>query len=87
MDSDEDNEQPKQPVRRLHQPHTHWGRHNTKMQLKKFKDPELKTAEQISKKRARAEKIKNRETSSRMRNELKRKKAMAKKKGNKGKGK
>lgn len=85
VESDDDDQDSKPPVR-LHQPHTHWGRHNTKLEMKKMRDPEIKSADQINKRRSRLEKIKNREVASRHRNEHKRKKAMAKKK-NKGKGK
>ncbi|XP_063701524.1 ATP-dependent RNA helicase DDX54 [Culicoides brevitarsis] len=69
-DSDED-----VPILRKMHPNTHWGRHNAKEDLKKHLDPDLKTAEQIQKKRLRKEKIMAREKAAKMRNDAKRKNA------------
>lgn len=70
-------------ARKFH-PHTHWGRHNAKTDMKKFQDPDLKSAEQIVKKRVRKEKNLSREKNARMRNQQKRKNS-AKKRMSKGK--
>lgn len=78
MESEDEDEKP--PVR-FRQTHTHWGRHNAKLQMKNSRDPELKSVEQINKKRSRLEKIKNRELNAKHRKEQKRKKSSSKKKG------
>ncbi|XP_070498197.1 ATP-dependent RNA helicase DDX54 [Chironomus tepperi] len=59
-------------------PHTSWGRHNAKVDLKKRLDPELKTRDQLIKQRTRKQKLQAREMSSKMKNDAKRKRAAAK---------
>lgn len=78
VDSDDDDMKPQ--MRKGH-PHTHWGRHNAKVDNLKRIDPELKNKEQLMKQRIRKERIKSRETASKQKNDQKRKKAMAKKAG------
>lgn len=65
-------------------PNTHWGRHNAKLEMKKMKDPDLQSAEQIAKKRVRTEKLQSKEKAARMRNLQKRKNSL-KKRMSKGK--
>ena len=67
-------------------PHTSWGRHNAKVEMKKRLDPELKTRDQLFKQRMKKQKLQAREVSSKMKNDAKRKRA-ASKKASKGKGK
>ncbi|KAG5670366.1 hypothetical protein PVAND_000637 [Polypedilum vanderplanki] len=86
LDNDgESDEETLKPQIKNH-PHTHWGKHNAKVEMRKRIDPELKTKEQLMKQRIRKDKIKARETSSRMRNEAKRKRSASKRAAkNKGK--
>lgn len=60
-------------------PHTHWGRHNAKVEAKKRLDPELKNREQLFKQRMKKQQQQSRETAAKLRNDAKRKKAAAKK--------
>lgn len=60
-------------------PHTHWGRHNAKMDLKRTKDGDLVNKDQLVKKRLRLEHLKERENRGRLKNEMKRKKSLTKK--------
>jgi ATP-dependent RNA helicase DDX54/DBP10 len=75
-DSDDDNAVLKPQIR--HNIHTHWGRHNAKVERKKMIDPELKNKDQLMKQRLRKEKLQARELSSKMRNDAKRKRSAAK---------
>lgn len=77
-ESDEDDVKPQ--IKRGH-PHTHWGRHNAKVDHLKRIDPELKNKEQMMKQRVRKERMQSRELASKQRNEQKRKRAMSKKAG------
>lgn len=79
-EADSDNEEMKPQMRKGH-PHTHWGRHNAKVDQMKRIDPELKNKEQLMKQRVRKERMQSRELASKQRNEQKRKKAMSKKAG------
>lgn len=85
-EADSDDQDSKSVVRKSH-PHTHWGRHNAKLDGKNRQDPEMKSADQLVKKRIRSETLKHKEMQSKQRNDVKRKKAMSKKKNDKGKGK
>lgn len=79
-EADSDNDDMK-PQMRLGHPHTHWGRHNAKVdQLKKI-DPEMKNKEQLMKRRVRKERMQSKELASKQRNDQKRKRAMSKKAG------
>lgn len=75
---DSDGDDALKPQIKSSHPHTHWGRHNAKMDLKKRIDPELKNKDQLMKLRMKKHKMQARETSARMRNEFKRKRAAAK---------
>uniref|UniRef100_A0A336K2U4 RNA helicase n=1 Tax=Culicoides sonorensis TaxID=179676 RepID=A0A336K2U4_CULSO len=83
LERERDNDEDVPNARKFH-PHTHWGRHNAKIDMKKHRDPDLLSAEQIVKKRVRKEKIMSREKSARLRNMQKRKNS-AKKRMSKGK--
>lgn len=78
-DSD-DGEEESKPMGKSNQPHTHWGRHNAKVNLMKRIDPELKTKDQLMKNRIRKHKMESRENSSKLRNDAKRKRSAAKQK-------
>lgn len=80
MDSDDDDNDMKPQIRRR-DVHTHWGRHNAKVERRKVLDHEIKNKEVVMKQRMRKEKLKNRENASRIKNDQKRKRAMARKKG------
>jgi ATP-dependent RNA helicase DDX54/DBP10 len=80
IESDDDNDNFKQQMKRK-DVHTHWGRHNAKVEKKKLIDHELKNKDQLMKQRVRKEKLKSREAASKMRNDQKRKRAMARKAG------
>lgn len=69
------------PQFRKREVHTHWGRHNAKVETLKRIDPELKNKEQLMKQRMRKERVQSRELAAKQRNEQKRKKAMNKKAG------
>lgn len=77
---DSDDETMKPQMRKGH-PHTHWGRHNAKVDHMKRIDPELKNKEQLMKQRLRKERVQSREVAAKQRNEQKRKRAMNKKAG------
>lgn len=79
-EADSDHEEMKPQFKKGH-PHTHWGRHNAKVDHMKRIDPELKNKEQLMKQRMRKERVQSRELASKQRNEHKRKRAMAKKAG------
>lgn len=79
-DADSDDGDMKPQMRRGH-PHTHWGRHNAKVDHMKRIDPELKNKEQLMKLRARKERLQSREVASKQKNDQKRKRAMSKKAG------
>uniref|UniRef100_A0A182XYY8 RNA helicase n=1 Tax=Anopheles stephensi TaxID=30069 RepID=A0A182XYY8_ANOST len=74
------------PIVQRQYPHTHWGRHNAKADLRKLRDLDLKTPEQIVKKRLEKETKQEREKAARLKNIQRKKRALAKRKG-KGKGK
>ncbi|XP_055608776.1 ATP-dependent RNA helicase DDX54 [Uranotaenia lowii] len=74
------------PLPKRDYPHTHWGRHNAKMDLKRSRDTDLKTADQIVKRRMQKETKLAREKAAQLRNVARKKKALGKKMG-KGKGK
>jgi ATP-dependent RNA helicase DDX54/DBP10 len=76
-DSDDDDEGAKPPSRGIH-PHTHWGRHNAKTEMKKRIDPELKSKDQLLKQRLKKQKMQQREVSAKQRNDAKRKRAASK---------
>lgn len=80
VQADSDNEEMK-PQMRNRDVHTHWGRHNAKVEKMKRIDPELKSKEILMKIRLKKQKTQSREVASKQRNEHKRKKAMAKKAG------
>ncbi|ETN66933.1 DEAD box ATP-dependent RNA helicase [Anopheles darlingi] len=61
-------------------PHTHWGRHNAKADLRKLRDMDLKTPEQIVKNRLEKDKKLSREKAARLKNIARKKKALARKK-------
>lgn len=77
MDSDDDDNMKPQILKR--DVHTHWGRHNAKVQQRKVMDHEIKNKEQLMKQRVRKEKLKTREAASKQKNDQKRKRAMARK--------
>lgn len=79
-DDDSDDEEMKPQKLKSH-PHTHWGRHNAKVDNMKRIDPELKNKEQLMKQRVRKERMQSRELASKQRNDQKRKRAMSKKAG------
>lgn len=79
-EADSDDEELKPQMRKSH-PHTHWGRHNAKVDHMKRIDPELKNKEQLMKQRLRKERLQSREVASKQRNDQKRKRAMSKKAG------
>ncbi|CRL08620.1 CLUMA_CG021282, isoform A [Clunio marinus] len=79
-DDDSDNEDLKPQIRKNH-PHTHWGRHNAKVDQMKRIDPELKNKEQLMKQRLRKQRIQSRELAAKQKNEQKRKRALARKSG------
>ncbi|XP_050073918.1 ATP-dependent RNA helicase DDX54 [Anopheles maculipalpis] len=83
---DEDASSMAVPVVQRHYPNTHWGRHNAKADLRKLRDLDLKTPEQIVKKRVEKETKQEREKAARLKNIQRKKRALAKRKG-KGKGK
>jgi predicted DNA-binding WGR domain protein len=66
-----------------HNPTTHWGRHNIKADMKRMRDPELATVDQIVKKRLRLEKSKRVQQDNRNKNIQNRKKHVAKQKNKK----
>lgn len=80
VERDADSDDELKPQRKSHA-HTHWGRHNEKLDHMKRIDPELKSKEQLMKVRLKKQKIQSREQASRAKNEQKRKRAMAKKAG------
>uniref|UniRef100_A0A182WJ60 RNA helicase n=1 Tax=Anopheles minimus TaxID=112268 RepID=A0A182WJ60_9DIPT len=73
------------PIVQRHYPTTHWGRHNAKADLRKLRDLDLKTPEQIVKKRLDKETKMTREKTARLKNIQRKKRALAKRKGGKGK--
>ncbi|XP_058060023.1 ATP-dependent RNA helicase DDX54 [Anopheles bellator] len=80
-DSDSDGEQGAGPSMLQKQyPHTHWGRHNAKAELRKLRDTDLKTPEQIAKNRLEKETKMAREKAARLRNVQRKKRAMARRK-------
>lgn len=80
VEADSDDEEMK-PQFRKREVHTHWGRHNAKVEKLKRIDPELKNKEQLMKIRMKKQKVQSRELAAKQRNEQKRKKAMARKAG------
>lgn len=74
---DEDVDKPSFTSRNNH-PHTHWGRHNAKVDMKKRIDPEIKNRDQLLKIRLKKQKMQSRELSAKMRNDAKRKRAASK---------
>uniref|UniRef100_A0A182PQC5 RNA helicase n=1 Tax=Anopheles epiroticus TaxID=199890 RepID=A0A182PQC5_9DIPT len=77
---------PSVPIVRSHYPTTHWGRHNAKADLRKLRDLDLKTPEQIVKKRMEKETKMAREKAARLRNIQRKKRALSKRQKS-GKGK
>lgn len=85
QDSDaSDGEEPVAVQQNSH-PHTHWGRHNAKLDQRKMGDLGLKSADQIVKQRMQKETKLAKEKTSRLRNLSKKKKAHSKKMKSKGK--
>uniref|UniRef100_A0A182S5X0 RNA helicase n=1 Tax=Anopheles maculatus TaxID=74869 RepID=A0A182S5X0_9DIPT len=74
------------PIVQRQYPNTHWGRHNAKADLRKLRDLDLKTPEQIVKKRLEKETKQEREKAARLKNIQRKKRALTKRKG-KGKAK
>jgi hypothetical protein len=66
-----------------HNTTTHWGRHNIKAALKRQRDPELASVDQIVKKRLRLEKTKRTQHENRQKNIQKKRKQLGKQKGKK----
>ncbi|XP_049296751.1 ATP-dependent RNA helicase DDX54 [Anopheles funestus] len=73
------------PIQMRNYPTTHWGRHNAKADLRKLRDLDLKTPEQIVKKRLDKETKMEKEKAARLKNIQRKKRALAKRKGGKGK--
>ncbi|XP_052899580.1 ATP-dependent RNA helicase DDX54 [Anopheles moucheti] len=73
------------PIVQRHYPTTHWGRHNAKADLRKLRDLDLKTPEQIVKKRMEKETKMAKEKAARLKNIQRKKRALAKRKSAKGK--
>uniref|UniRef100_A0AAG5DAB3 RNA helicase n=1 Tax=Anopheles atroparvus TaxID=41427 RepID=A0AAG5DAB3_ANOAO len=61
-------------------PNTHWGRHNAKADMRKLRDMDLKTPEQIVKKRLAKDAKLEREKAARLKNVQRKKKALARRK-------
>ncbi|XP_055534759.1 ATP-dependent RNA helicase DDX54 [Wyeomyia smithii] len=78
QDSDASDAEETVPLPKRDYPHTHWGRHNAKMDLKKVRDLELKSVEQIAKQRLQKETKLAREKVARLKNVQKKKKALGK---------
>lgn len=70
------------PVQKRDYPHTHWGRHNAKMDMKKNRDLDLKSADQIVKQRMQKETKLAKEKAARMKNLQRKKKALSRRKAN-----
>lgn len=79
QDSDASDGEEAMPAQNNSYPHTHWGRHNAKLDQKKMRDLGLKSAEQIVKQRMQKETKLAKEKAARMRNLSKKKKALSKK--------
>ncbi|XP_053684864.1 ATP-dependent RNA helicase DDX54 [Sabethes cyaneus] len=79
QDSDASDAEETVPVHKRDYPHTHWGRHNAKMDMKKVRDLELKSTEQIAKQRLQKETKLAREKAARLKNLSKKKKALSRK--------
>uniref|UniRef100_A0A182QVW2 RNA helicase n=1 Tax=Anopheles farauti TaxID=69004 RepID=A0A182QVW2_9DIPT len=79
-DDDDDGKRAEVPIPQRHYPHTHWGRHNAKADLRKMRGTGLKTAEQIVKTRLEKEEKMEREKQARLRNVQRKKRALAKRK-------
>uniref|UniRef100_A0A182K445 RNA helicase n=1 Tax=Anopheles christyi TaxID=43041 RepID=A0A182K445_9DIPT len=85
-DENGDGAAPSVPIVQRHYPTTHWGRHNAKTDLRKLRDLDLKTPEQIVKKRMEKETKMAREKAARLKNIQRKKRALKKgKKSSKGK--
>lgn len=83
MEKEQDSDNEMSATTRKQHPHTHWGRHNAKKERKTLRDPEIKTAEQIAKKRVRSETLQAKEKAARLRNLSKRKNALSKRRSKK----
>ncbi|XP_058463361.1 ATP-dependent RNA helicase DDX54 [Malaya genurostris] len=79
QDSDASDGEASVPMAKRDYPHTHWGRHNAKMDLKKVRDMDLKSADQIAKQRLQKEAKLAKEKAARLKNLQRRKKALGKK--------
>ncbi|XP_058828790.1 ATP-dependent RNA helicase DDX54 [Topomyia yanbarensis] len=79
QDSDASDGEEAVPLQKRDYPHTHWGRHNAKMDLKKVRDLDLKSADQIAKQRLLKETKLAKEKTARLKNLQRRKKALGKK--------
>lgn len=79
QDSDASDGEEAVSVQKNSYPHTHWGRHNAKLDQKKMRDLGIKSAEQIVKQRMQKETKLAKEKAARMRNLSKKKKALSKK--------
>lgn len=79
QDSDASDGEEAVSVQRTSYPHTHWGRHNAKVDQKKMRDLGLKSADQIVKQRLQKETKLAKEKAARLRNLAKKKKALGKK--------
>uniref|UniRef100_A0A6E8VTV1 RNA helicase n=1 Tax=Anopheles coluzzii TaxID=1518534 RepID=A0A6E8VTV1_ANOCL len=77
-EEDGDGAAPSAPIVQRHYPTTHWGRHNAKADLRKLRDLDLKTPEQIVKKRMEKETKMAREKAARLKNIQRKKRALAK---------
>ncbi|XP_055621894.1 ATP-dependent RNA helicase DDX54-like [Toxorhynchites rutilus septentrionalis] len=80
QDSDGSDDESALPVQKRDYPHTHWGRHNAKMDLKKRHDLDLKSADQIVKQRMQKETKLMKEKAARMKNLQRKKKALSRRK-------
>ncbi|KFB51729.1 AGAP007511-PA-like protein [Anopheles sinensis] len=67
-------------IQQKNYPNTHWGRHNAKADLRKLRDMDLKTPEQIIKKRLDKETKLNREKAAHLRNIQRKKNALKRRK-------
>ncbi|XP_053673328.1 ATP-dependent RNA helicase DDX54 [Anopheles nili] len=79
--SDDEEATPSVPILQKHYPTTHWGRHNAKADLRKLRDADLKTPEQIVKARMQKETKQAREKAARLKNIQRKKRALSRRKG------
>ncbi|EAT38852.1 AAEL009285-PA [Aedes aegypti] len=79
QDSDASDGEEAVSVQKHDYPHTHWGRHNAKLDQKKMRDLGLKSADQIVKERIQKETKQAKEKVARLRNLARKKKTLGKK--------